>query len=226
MAELITADKLITKAKSKKIDLGKGDPYNRLRYYTKIGWLPHMERKKDSGGNVVGHYPSWIVERLELIDELKGQGLSNDAITQKIEAENNKRNLSKALGFLKTPENRIQTAAYISLVLLVLILATETGAFSPTGTTKRDLINSTVVADNEFDQIIDSGTGAISENEKVVFVKTNKVNPRSKVHITFEDNYSPATKYWVEDKVSFEGFYLETDAAVAQDSIFNWWVTN
>ena len=38
--------KLIKQAKKEGVQFGRGDPYNRLRYYTKIGWLPHMTRKK------------------------------------------------------------------------------------------------------------------------------------------------------------------------------------
>ena len=47
MESLISTEKLIEESKTKGIDFGKGDPYNRLRYYTKIGWLPHMQRKKN-----------------------------------------------------------------------------------------------------------------------------------------------------------------------------------
>ena len=45
--ELINIKDLIQELKNKNIDFGKGDPYNRLRYYTKIGWIDHMIRKKD-----------------------------------------------------------------------------------------------------------------------------------------------------------------------------------
>lgn len=226
MAELIPADKLISEAKKRKIDLGKGDPYNRLRYYTKIDWLPHMERQKDSGGNVVGHYPEWVLERLELIDELKSKGLTNEEITDKIKSEDSKRHISKAFKFLSTSESRTQTLAYATFILIILILAMETGAFGAGETTKRDLLNSTTIVSADFDQILDSGTSTVPRGEKMIFVKSSKVSPRSKIHITFEDNFGPASKYWVENKVSFEGFYVELDSTVAQDSVFNWWVTN
>jgi len=53
--ELINTRDLINELKKRNLNLGKGDPYNRLRYYTKIGWIDHMIRKKDSNGVVVGH---------------------------------------------------------------------------------------------------------------------------------------------------------------------------
>lgn len=48
--DFISVEKLIKILKEKNISFGKGDPYNRLRYYTKIGWLPHMTRKKTKKG--------------------------------------------------------------------------------------------------------------------------------------------------------------------------------
>lgn len=226
MVEYITAENLIKEAKSKKIDLGKGDPYNRLRYYTKIEWLPNMTRKKDTSGNVVGHYPAWALERLELIDELKGKGLSNDEISEKLTQEDRKRNIRKGLKFLSTSENRLQTIAYVSLALLLLILATEIGAIKVGRTTKQDLIKASTNVTNNFEQVLDSGTNTLPQNEKLIYVKTSKVSPISKIHITFENNYGPATRYWVTKKISFEGFYIETDLPVAQDATFNWWLTN
>jgi hypothetical protein len=167
-----------------------------------------------------------VLERLELIDELKEKGLSNDEITSKLKLEDSKRSLTNVFKFLGTAENRMQTIGFLSLILLVLILAMETGALGGTGTTKRDLISSATIVSADFDQIIDSGSSIVPRSEKMVFVKSTKVSPRSKIHITFEDNYSPAVTYWVENKVSFEGFYVELDTPVAQDSNFNWWVTN
>ena len=74
MSSLIEVEKLIRMAKKEGVSFGKGDPYNRLRYYTKIGWLPHMERKRVKSGDVVGHYPKWVLSRLVMIDKLKKQG--------------------------------------------------------------------------------------------------------------------------------------------------------
>jgi hypothetical protein len=43
--KLIKIDEIIERAKELGVDFGKGDPKNRLRYLTKIGLLPHCQRK-------------------------------------------------------------------------------------------------------------------------------------------------------------------------------------
>jgi len=43
--KLISIDEVIERAKKLGVDFGKGDPRNRLRYYVKIGLLPHAKRK-------------------------------------------------------------------------------------------------------------------------------------------------------------------------------------
>jgi len=89
MNELISTEKLVQEAKRKGVDFGKGDPYNRLRYYTKMGWLPHMVRKKeDDKDDVKGHYPSWTVKRILQIEKLKDQGYTNEEITKKLASTN------------------------------------------------------------------------------------------------------------------------------------------
>jgi len=42
---LISINEVIERAKKLGVDFGKGDPRNRLRYYVKIGLLPHAQRK-------------------------------------------------------------------------------------------------------------------------------------------------------------------------------------
>jgi len=223
MLKLIVADNVIKQAKKLGVDFGKGNPYNRLRYYTKIGWLPHMTRQKDKSGNVVGHYPAWVVGRLEYIQKLKNKGLSNDEIAEKIEAQNIKRNVTSALSSLRNPEQRNQLVAYTSLLLLIAVLLIEAGAI-PVGTPKRDLIQDSRNIGLQ-NQIIDSGSGLVPQGEKLLFVKSKSITSDSKINVTFEENFSPANKYWVAKKVPYEGFYLELDLPTAQEATFNWWVT-
>ena len=71
---LVSIENLIEAAKRKGLNFGKGDPYNRLRYYTKIGWLPHMVRKSDNEGSIKGHYPEWALNQLIIIEKLKAEG--------------------------------------------------------------------------------------------------------------------------------------------------------
>ncbi|KKW24820.1 MAG: hypothetical protein VE99_C0006G0013 [candidate division Kazan bacterium GW2011_GWC1_52_13] len=64
-----------------------GVSYNTLRYYTKIGLLPHMIRKTPFPGapNTIGHYPEEVLETLQKINELKKQGLDNEKIKKTLE---------------------------------------------------------------------------------------------------------------------------------------------
>ncbi len=225
MSNLITAEKIIKEAKKMKIDLGKGSPYNRLRYFTKIGWLPHMERKKDAKGKVVGHYPSWVLDRLEKIETMKSEGLTNEQISEKLEAHDTKRNLGEIFSFLSSPDKRLKTITYITFYAILLILATEIGLIRVGNITKQQLIESAVSSNNIPNQILDTGVAIVPANEKIIFIKNSKITPQSKVNVTFEDNISPANKYWISKKVTNEGFYIELDSPVAQDAKLNWWLT-
>ena len=225
MSNLITADTIIKEAKKKGVDFGKGNPYNRLRYYTKIGWLPHMERKKDSKGKVVGHFPSWALERLEQIENMKKEGLTNDQISEKLEIHETKRSIGEIFGFLNSPEKRLKIATYITFYAILIILATEIGIIKIGNITKKELIDSAININSIPNQILDSGSAMIPTNERVIYIKNSKINPQSKIYVTFEDNISPANKYWVSKKVTNEGFYIELDSPVAQDAKLNWWLT-
>ncbi|HEB13896.1 MAG TPA: MerR family transcriptional regulator, partial [candidate division WWE3 bacterium] len=74
-----------------------GVPYNTLRYYTKIGLLPHMKRKRPhpEATSTVGHYPQSVLKLLQRIEEFKAQGLSNDEIKKKLHEKE------------KTPQNAV-----------------------------------------------------------------------------------------------------------------------
>ena len=223
MGKLIAADEIVRRAKSKGIDFGKGSPYNRLRYYTKIGWLPHMIRKKNDIGIVEGHYPTSALARLELIQGLKEKGYSNSEIASELENVAIKTNLKSIFDLGK--ERKIQLIAYLSFFLLVLILLSELGFLSPNNTKQRlsELSSSINQAPN---QILASGDALIPANSNIVFVKTNQITANSKVYLTFNDDYSPAIRYWVSNKVSFEGFYVQLDSPTAQNSNFSWWISN
>ena len=119
MSSLIEVDKLIRMAKREGVAFGKGDPYNRLRYYTKIGWLPHMERKMSKSGEVVGHYPDWVLNRLVQIDKLKKQGANNEYITGKINTRNK---LHTIYARMNTQEFRNKAISYATILIVFLIL--------------------------------------------------------------------------------------------------------
>jgi len=51
------------------------------------------------------------------------------------------------------------------------------------------------------------------------------MKPGSKVYVTFTQNYSPATRYWVSKIENQSGFQLELDSPVSENVEFNWWVS-
>ncbi|MCD6255950.1 MAG: hypothetical protein J7J44_06740, partial [Deltaproteobacteria bacterium] len=66
---LISIEEVISQAKKLGIDLGKGNPRERLRYLTKIGLLPHAKRKSFNGQSPNGAYPKYVIALLKEIDE-------------------------------------------------------------------------------------------------------------------------------------------------------------
>src|SRR5205085_8389415 len=93
MTDLISVENLIAESKKRGITFGKGDPYNRLRYYTKMGWLPHMIRKRDADDkSVKGHYPKEALDIVLMIEKYKKDGLTNEAITKTIKSKDNVQN--------------------------------------------------------------------------------------------------------------------------------------
>jgi DNA-binding transcriptional MerR regulator len=223
MEELISIENLIDTAKSRGIDFGKGDPYNRLRYYTKIGWLPHMIRKKDENGSTRGHYYASAVDKLIEIEELKSKGLSNEEISKHLKVNTR---LQTFLDLVKSKETRNQIATYASLGILVLILTNELG-ITKLGRNKADLkaVESTTAVQGPK-QLIDSGTAFVPKNQKKLTVQTPLIKSSYKVYVTFNSNYSPAARYWVSKIEDYKGFTVELDTPLFNDAEFNWWVTN
>ncbi len=66
---LISIDEVILRAERLGVDFGKGNPRERLRYLTKIGLLPHAQRKSFNGGPPNGAYPEKVIELLIEIDK-------------------------------------------------------------------------------------------------------------------------------------------------------------
>uniref|UniRef100_A0A7C4XU27 HTH merR-type domain-containing protein n=1 Tax=candidate division WWE3 bacterium TaxID=2053526 RepID=A0A7C4XU27_UNCKA len=222
MSLYISAEKLIEAAKEKGINFGKGDPYNRLRYYTKIGWLPHMERMKNSEGEVVGHYPEWALSRLELIESLKSQGKSNSLIEKSIKDNQIKQNLQQTFSFLNTSEKRSQLVIYMTFILLLGIVLSETGVF-PGLNSKQNLLNQ-IQNQNIPPRLLESGETIFPPLQKSLFIPTSAVTENSRINVTFEDNYSPASRYWISRKVTGQGFYIDLDLPIAQNAKLNWFV--
>ncbi|MBU0649848.1 MerR family transcriptional regulator [Patescibacteria group bacterium] len=224
MDNYISLEKLITEAGKKGVDFGKGDPYNRLRYYTKIGLLPHMVRKSVNG-ELVGHYPAYALDTLLEIEKLKSLGFKNEEIARKLKelsvGSSRSSGHTVRLARLLTPSAKtVKTALF---VLFCLVILAGFGLL-PVGKSKSDLIQKTLELDKRY--ISDSGNALMPRNQKKVYIKASSVKSDSRINITFTSDYSPATRYWVAQKTPFEGFYLELDAPTAMDADFSWWISN
>ena len=139
----LSVDEIIKKAQKIGVSFGKGQPYNRLRYYTKMGLIPRMERK---GKNVQGHYPEWVIDRLKLIQELGESGLSHEEILNEIEKEQRIAPFKKLLKNEKFRKKLIIVA--IALITGILILK-EIGVIK-IGLTVKDIIPSQQSRKPEF----------------------------------------------------------------------------
>ncbi len=125
MPTYISTEKLILEAHKKGVSFGKGDPYNRLRYYTKMGWLPHMIRKKGEAETAVkGHYPYWALNRLLLIESLKNNQLTNEEISAKVAQKNS---FHQLMLLLTTKEALIKLVTYSLALLGIFFLLTQAG---------------------------------------------------------------------------------------------------
>ena len=220
MDKLIAVDQLIKDAKKKGLDFGKGDPYNRLRYYTKIGWLPHMVRKQDKSGTTRGHYPEWVVDRLLQIEDYKNSGLSNDEITKKLSSKTKIRELNE---LLTSKETRQRIITYLVLIVGTFVVAAGLGII-PIEKPRNNIIQNTQVGLPK--QILDTGTSYIPQNQRKAFIRTDNITSTSKVYVSFNEDYSPASRYWVSDIISLNGFYVNLDTPASRNVEFSWWVTN
>ncbi len=87
--ELIPTEKVIEEAKNLGVDFGPGDASERIRYFIKLGILPHAIRKVRYDdpmrlGKIEGHLPAWSIKRLLYIHKLYQRGISYPQIADKI----------------------------------------------------------------------------------------------------------------------------------------------
>ncbi len=96
---LIPTTQLIILAKKAGFNFGPGNPNNRLRYYTKIGLIPHAQRKQVGLNSfTVGHYPASVLDQLLKIQDLKKTGKSFEEIYRNI-SQPPKNSRSSSLSF-------------------------------------------------------------------------------------------------------------------------------
>jgi len=222
--ELINVKDLISELKKKNIDLGKGDPYNRLRYYTKIGWIDHMIRKKDSNGVVVGHYPINVIEKILEIENLKQLGKSNEEISTYIKQKQKNQRINNELNLLEVVKNKIN----INLIIIILIVCGfifELNNYNSLND-KLPIIKEQNNLLQMGSKITDMGKNVILSGKNKVFINSKAINQRSTVLVSFEDSIEPATNYFIKEKIEEEGFFIETNISVKKDVNFNWIIIN
>ncbi len=94
---LLPTEEIINLAKKAGVDFGPGNAAERIRYFIKLGLLPHAVRKLPQPPNhepltinhqpstsPVGHLPYWTVERLVEINRLNNNGLTFPQIAKKL----------------------------------------------------------------------------------------------------------------------------------------------
>jgi len=222
--ELINTRDLINELKKRNLNLGKGDPYNRLRYYTKIGWIDHMIRKKDSNGVVVGHYPYSVIEKIIEIEEFKKSGKTNDEISTLLKEKNSKNKFSLDYNFIELIKKKFN----INIILLIFIMfGFIFELYNYNSLNDKIVLNKEPLDTNQQEnKITEKGKNIFQSGKKKIFINSKKINDKSAIIITFEGNIEPATHYYISEKINGEGFTIETNLPIGRDSSFNWIVIN
>lgn len=217
MDRFLEVTKLIEAAQAKGVNFGKSNPYNRLRYYTKIGLLPHMERRRNATGSIVGHYPEWTLDRLLYIEKLKDEGIENTEISKRIEEQHAKQSTVRAF---TNPRIRNKFFIYSIILVLVAVLAVELRII-PLGINKYKALSSNPISESNTGGY--AGSSFLPANSNTVFVEYEDAEVLTKVIVTFTQDYSPATKYWIQKIEPGKGFIIELDTKVFNDTWFNWY---
>jgi hypothetical protein len=71
-----------------------------------------------------------------------------------------------------------------------------------------------------------AGIGTVNAGEKTITIRTTIVTEKSLIYVTFKDDYKPALRYWIDNKIIDKSFTLKLDSPVENNSEFNWWIVN
>ena len=214
--DLIAVEELINILKENNINLGKGEPYNRLRYYTKIGLIPHMIRKKNSNNTNSGHYPKEVVKKIIDIEKMKMEGLSNEDIILKIKSKKD----NPVPSFLEIIKNKF-SINYLFVFLFIIGIIFEVSRFNSRQETPQFIPNN-----NLNKEISNTNLSFIPAGQKKVFIASNDVNQKSVILISFRDNIFPATNYFISEVKDGLGFFVETNVEVSTEVKFTWAAIN
>lgn len=71
-----------------------------------------------------------------------------------------------------------------------------------------------------------SGTATISSGTNNVVIHPNQLTDKSQIIVTFNSDYTPASKYWVAKKPELNQFTIFVNYPVNSDSYLNWVIIN
>lgn len=216
--EPISIEKLIKILNEKNVNLGKGDPYNRLRYYTKIGWLPHMIRKKNEEGVISGHYPYDVIDKIIEIEKLKVEGKDNEEITKLLNKKNKiNPTFHQSIDKIKNLNPTILLITFIVISVIIESIRLISHNENTKMSVSQNLVN--IIPEKK---IIDTGIGIISQGQNKIFVASSKVTPTSIILLNFFNNIGYNNNYFIKEIKIGQGFFIETIYNVPEESKFNW----
>ncbi len=216
--DLVSIEELIKILKDNNINFGKGDPYNRLRYYTKIGLIPHMTRKKNSNNTNSGHYPKDVISKIIEIEKMKDIGLSNEEIIDKFKAATS----ANRIDYIQFIKDKI-TVNHLFISLLVLGCIFEIYRANLKAPNEPNIKNETGM---EKHLIVETGINFLSPGQKKVFVPAKQVKQDSNINLSFRGNIFPATQSFISDIKEGLGFIVETNMEVNNEVKFTWNIVN
>ncbi len=219
MNELYTTDKLIQLAKEAGINFGKTDPYNRLRYYTKIGWLPHMIRKLDQkSGEVLGHYPSYALKTLVKIETLKKQNTPNDKIEKILINDSRIRNIKSTLMNIN---NYKSLSLYATTLGVIIIIVLQLNIQSNNQKLLNEYSNNSTQISIK-NNVLDSGVLTIIKGTtESTSTLTNDLKSFN-VNVTPTSTIGLENNWWVEVSQDLKSFTLKLSKPLDTDIEFNW----
>jgi hypothetical protein len=103
---------------------------------------------------------------------------------------------------------------------------TSTSAFDGTISyaAVHDLIVSGTLFVGRISLTDNSGQSIIVKDSSEAWIESTSITDKSIVYVTFEADYSPATRYYVANKEIGQGFLLKLDQPVGANVPFNWWI--
>lgn len=123
-----------------------------------------------------------------------------------------------------TQENRDELARVLATATLPPETNNKTEKTIPKALTDSDL---ELTADNLESFVTNSsyankGKAVILKGLKSATIYNESVLPESQIFITFNSDYYPGTRYWVEEKIPNISFTIKVDKNLEKDAEFEW----